>query len=187
MLIILYFTAQAFMLFADSTDSADPFLQILKLIHFLRIGGIFGSGIGALQLVVLVAGTDSFTPGFLAACSVLGIGFGVFQLVGAIHYNVRMLATCLIFHLFSLAFSLYYLHYLGDFWFVIKYPIIFRLLWICPVAGIVKYSIVFSLLWVCPIAGVINEINKGIMSKETYPCEAHGKTKVNCEYLALLV
>ena len=134
------------------------------------------SGVAAPLMILVGIVFDSVWIFCVLIFCVFGIGFGVFQLKGAIHYNVRMLVTCLIFHLFSLAFSLCFLVY-SQFEFDVQHD---------PEYGL-YFFLLFNLLWIYPVANLITDINKGIMSKETYPREAHGELKVDDESVIRLV
>ena len=138
-LIILCFTI------LTSMALISPFLIISNGLFWMPIAAVSGM-VAPLTILPLV------TNNFLICC-VFGIGFGVFQLVGAIHYNVRMLVTCLIFHLFSLALGLRFLLFVYVLVGYREYGLFF-----CPL---------FSLLWIYHVANLIKEIRKPIHARRT--------------------
>ena len=87
------------------------------------------------------------------------------QLVAAITFSKCWSAVALFGNIVVFAFSFFYAYVvylsLGD-------PALNVYFWISITA-----NIILSVTWAYPLIGFIHEMNKGIMSKETYPREAY--------------
>ena len=146
--------------------------SILHIIYFAILTILAATGFGvATSASVVAANNDqeedavvtayvAGATGLLAIGFALGICFGVFQLMGALKYNVCMLSTCLVFQLFVLAYNLYY--YWVNQTSVGQY-----------IGTLIATVIVFGAMWIYPLVGLIKEIKAGTMSEETYPREAY--------------
>merc|ERR1712224_807 len=98
--------------------------------------------------------------GVIAVLFAVGILFGVFQLMGALKYNVCILTTCLVFQVLNLVFTCFNAwnsaETAGQ-----------------GVIAVIIQALITVALWIYPLVGLIKEINAGIMTEETYPREAY--------------
>jgi len=136
----------------------------------LSAAGVTGSALGQ------VTGTDAsgnpidqttMTVAFsvLAILYAIAVVIFIIQLVAAIKFSKCGSAVALFGNFVTLAFWIYcdWAVYLsgGD-------PSLVVYFWIRLVIEVIAF-----LIWVYPLVGFIHEMNKGIMSKETYPREAY--------------
>lgn len=103
--------------------------------------------------------------GIAAFLFAMGIGFGVFQLMGALRYNVCVLTTCLVFHCLNLVLTTVSSWYLADANSTGGYG--------PAIAAAIVTPVVYTTIWIYPLAGLLKEIKGGILTEETYPREAY--------------
>lgn len=126
------------------------------------VGGVYAAQADDDELSTGLAIASGVT-GVLAIGYAIGLCFYIFQLFAAIKYNPCMLITVLVFNCLGFGYSIWYQvainQYNDDGG--------------ANLAGAIVGVCIFFALEIYPTVGLLLEINKGIMSAETYPREAY--------------
>jgi len=153
-------------------------MAILGIVYMalLLILGVTGAVIGgvyaaqatddelATGLTIASAGAGIISIGYA-----IGLGFYVFQLFAAIKYSSCMLITVLVFNVLGFGYSIWYQVALNEY----NETYAPDQAGSANLAGAIIGVCIFFALEIYPTVGLLLEINKGIMSAETYPREAY--------------
>lgn len=157
-------------------------LSIIGIVYWviILILGLTGVGVGiaragqfseldddAANIAATVSSLVALGAGILTAIAVVNMIFFIFQLVGALKYNMCMLVTCLVVNLIQLVYNV-----VTGFTNPSTMPDGTESLAFTIISAIINL-IIYILLFIYPLGMLIKEIKGGIMSEATYPREAY--------------